>query len=131
MDRKIEIFATVVFVSFLSPTIANAQRTDVVAEQTGLWRSECMSVGHVEVEQATNGKEGDAFKAALQAVADRGGNTLMTDIAGLTSNAPDKNWTKAPKIVGEGLLCPKISVMPNHARRQTPITLPALPPIRK
>ncbi|WP_454886684.1 hypothetical protein [Sphingomonas oryzagri] len=131
MDLKIGASAILIFASFLSPAIAEAEKNDVVAEQAGPWRSECMSVGHIEAEQAANGKEGDAFKAALHAVADRGGNTLTTDITTLTSEVPDKNWTKASKIVGEGLWCPAISLQPNHVGRRTPITLPALPTIRK
>jgi hypothetical protein len=119
------------FASFLSPAIAEAEKIDVVAEQAGPWRSECMSVGRIEAEQAASGKEGDAFKAALHLVADRGGNTLMTDIASLTSDVPDKNWTKASKIVGEGLWCPAISIQLDHVGRRTPIALPALPTIRK
>jgi hypothetical protein len=129
MDLKIGASAILMLASWLSPAIAEAEKIDVIAEQAGPRRPECMSVGGIEAEQAANGKEGDAFKAALHAVADRGGNTLATDIASLTTEAPNKNWTKASKIVGEGFWCPAISI--GHVSRQTPITVPALPAIRK
>ena len=132
MDCRIAVSTALLFALYSSEAIAEADNTAVIAYPNDTPLPWCMSVGRIETYQSADGKGGDALKAALKVVAARGGNTLTTDTVSHLSDTRERNWTTAPKIVGEGFWCPEISVGPSHVRQHpTPIDLPALPLIKE